>query len=52
LVLDEITAISQRADLDVRASIERVVGQFLQDQPAQLGGSHTGLLLETFDGPE
>ena len=50
-VLDEVAALDF-ADLHPRSGVERVVGELLQDQPAQPDLGHAGLLLQPFDGAE
>ena len=51
LILDEVAAVIL-AHRDRCAGVERVVGQFLQDQPDELVLRHASLLLQPFDGAE
>ena len=51
-VFDEVATTRQLPDADRTARVERVVGDFLQHQAAQLVGSDTGFLLQAFDGAE
>jgi hypothetical protein len=51
LVLDEVAALDF-ADIHSGTGIERVVGQFLEHQPAQPALGHTGFLLQPLDGAE
>ena len=52
VVLDEVAAIGQLADADAGSGVERVVGQLLQDQTAQLVRRDASLLLQPLDGAE
>ena len=50
-VLDEVAALDF-ADLHPGSGVERVVGEFLQDQAAQPVLGHASLLLQPLDGAE
>ena len=52
VVLDEVAAIRQFPDAGSGSGVERVVGQFFQNQTAQLGLGHASLLLQSLDGAE
>ena len=51
-VLDIVAAGRKRADLNLGAGVETVVGQLLKHQPRQLRFGDPGFLLQTFDCPK
>lgn len=52
VVLDEVAAAVERADVDVRAEVEAIVGKLLEDKAAQPLRRYASLLLEPFDRAE
>ena len=52
VILDEVAAVWQFADADAGFGVERVIGQLLQDQTAELALRHASLLLQSLDGAE
>ena len=52
VVLDEVAAVRPARRCGPGAGVERVVGQLLQHQPAQLVRRDAGLLLQPLDGAE